>query len=96
MGEAVSVGKGYDPHFVERPLLFQELNEAGDLPVELHNHPAERPQAGQGGRYRGETLLRSTRLWPQDKTRPRTAEGASKEGPEARGPAGPLSPFLKN
>lgn len=31
--------KGYNTHFMESPLLLQELNEAGDLPMQLHNHP---------------------------------------------------------
>lgn len=53
MGENTLLRKRYNPHFVERPLLFQELDEAGDLPVELHNHPAEKPRAAQGGRYTG-------------------------------------------
>lgn len=86
MGDAALAGKGYNPHFMERPLLFQELNEAGDLPVELHNHPTEKPQAGQGAVTQEGNLLRNTRLRRQDEMRPRTVERASKKGPEARCP----------
>lgn len=96
MGEAALAGKGYNPHFMQRPLLFQELNEAGDLPVELHNHPTEKPQAGQGAVTRGGNLLRNARLWWQDEMRPRTVKGHQRRGWRHGAPAGPLTPFPKN
>lgn len=37
-GKKIIQGKGYNAHFVESPLLLQELNEAGYLAMELHNH----------------------------------------------------------
>lgn len=32
------IQKGYNADFMESPLLFQELNEAGYLAMELHDH----------------------------------------------------------
>lgn len=48
-GAGALVGKRYNSHFVECPLLLQELDEAGDLSMELHDHPAQKGQAGEGG-----------------------------------------------
>lgn len=47
------VGKRYDSHFMERPLLLQEFNEAGDLPMELHYHSAENNRQEEGSYYTG-------------------------------------------
>lgn len=38
-GGVALVGKRYNSHFMELPLLLQKFNEAGDLPMELHDHP---------------------------------------------------------
>lgn len=73
---------------MERPLLFQELDEAGDLPVELHNHPAKKPQAGRVAVTQGGNVWRSSmRLKQQEDPRPWMVERAFKEGPEAQGPS---------
>lgn len=74
-GGSASFEKRYNSYFMECPLLLQELNEARDFSMQLHNHPRKSEKVIEGHRWKSsnvpmtactKTTRQSRRYWKGD------------------------------